>query len=353
MENIILGVILHYIGGFSSGSFYIPYNKVKQWSWESYWIMGGLFSWLFVPILAAYLTVPHFVGIILNADFNTVFWTYFFGVLWGIGGLTFGLTMRYLGLSLGMSIVLGLTLVFGSIIPPLYNDLFSKEGDTLSAMLTSHGGGLILSGVIFTLIGIGVCAKAGMIKEKEVSDEIKKESVKEFHLSKGLIVAIISGILSACFSYGIVAGKDLSVAALREGTNSLFQNNVTFILIMLGGLTTNAIYCVILNIKNKSYKNYIDKTTPLLSNYLLVALAGTLWYLQFFFYGMGESRLHNDASSWILHMSFIILTSCMWGIYFKEWKGASFKNKSILFIGILIILVSVVLVGAGTYFIHH
>lgn len=353
MEIIILGVFLHLLGGVASGSFYIPYNQCKKWAWESYWIMGGLFSWLFVPVLAAYLTVPNFLSIIANADSKVIFWTYFFGVLWGIGGLTFGLTMRYLGLSLGMSIVLGLTLIFGSIIPPLYNDIASREGDTLSAMLSSSGGYFIIFGVFVTLVGIGICAKAGMIKEKEVDEELKKESVKEFNLSKGLVVAIISGILSACFSYGIAAGKELSLAVLQEGANSLFQNNVTFILIMLGGLSTNMLYCIALNIKNKSYKDYTDSTSPLLKNYLLVALAGTLWYLQFFFYGMGESRLKNDASSWILHMSFIILTSCMWGIYFKEWKGTSFKNKALLCIGVFTILVSVVIVGIGTYFIHH
>lgn len=353
MEMIIFGVILHYIGGFASGSFYIPYNKVQKWSWESYWIIGGLFSWLFVPILAAFLTIPNFLDIFLKADSKILFWTYFFGVLWGIGGLTFGLTMRYLGLSLGMCIVLGLTLVFGSIMPPLYNDLFKNEGDTLSAMLQSQGGNFILLGVLITLIGIGICAKAGMIKEKEVSNEVKRQSIKEFSLFKGLVVALISGILSACFNYGIVAGKDLAQMALENGANSLFQNNATFIIIMLGGLSTNALYCVILNLKNKSYKEYFNKNTPLLRNYLLVALAGTLWYLQFFFYGMGESRLNNDASSWILHMSFIILTSCMWGIYFKEWQGTSLKNKMILILGVFIILISVVIVGIGTYLNHH
>ncbi len=140
--------------------------------------------------------------------------------------------------------------------------------------------------------------------------------------------------------------------ALTYGANSLFQNNVTFILIMWGGLTTNAIYCVFLNLKNKSYTDYTNTSTPLLLNYLLVALAGTLWYLQFFFYGMGESRLNNEASSWILHMSFIILTSNLWGFYFGEWKGTSSKNRKVIYLGILVILISVCLVGYGNYLNH-
>lgn len=352
MELIVFGVILHFIGGFSSGSFYIPYNKVKAWSWESYWIIGGLFSWLFVPLLSAYLTVPNFMQILLHAKASSLFYTYFFGVLWGIGGLTFGLTMRYLGLSLGMAIVLGLTMVFGSLIPPLYNDIFDKNGASFVAMLHSTGGNLIVLGSLITLCGIGICAKAGMMKEKELSDELKKQSIKEFSLSKGLVVALVSGVLSACFSYGIVAGKDLAQMALEAGANALFKNNITFILIMLGGLSTNALYCIALNIKNHSYKDYYDTTSPLAKNYVLCMLAGTLWYLQFFFYGMGESRLNNDASSWILHMSFIILTSSMWGVVFKEWQGTSVKNKLVLLAGVFVILASVLVVGLGTYLNH-
>ncbi|MBJ8445745.1 L-rhamnose/proton symporter RhaT [Acinetobacter bereziniae] len=353
MELIVLGVFLHFVGGFASGSFYIPYNKVSGWSWESYWIMGGIFSWLIVPAIAAYLTVPHFFDIILTASSKTLFWTYIFGVLWGIGGLTFGLTMRYLGLSLGMTIVLGLCSVFGAIIPPIYKDLFTTQTEnTFTALIHSNGGNLIILGVIITIIGISICGKAGMIKEREVPDETKKESVKEFSLSKGLTVAIISGVLSACFSFGISAGKPLADMALTYGANSLFQNNVTFILIMWGGLTTNAIYCLFLNLKNKSYTDYTNTSTPLLLNYLLVALAGTLWYLQFFFYGMGESRLNNEASSWILHMSFIILTSNLWGFYFGEWKGTSSKNRKVIYLGILVILISVCLVGYGNYLNH-
>src|SRR5687767_3184930 len=136
----ILGVFFHFIGGFASGSFYIPYKKVKGWAWESYWIVGGLFSWLLIPFIAAYLTVPGFMSIIKNTSGNTLFWTYLMGVLWGIGGLTFGLSMRYLGLSLGMSVALGFTSAFGSLVPPIYRDISGSAGDTFTGMLQSSWG---------------------------------------------------------------------------------------------------------------------------------------------------------------------------------------------------------------------
>lgn len=350
MEIIVLGVVLHLIGGFASGSFYIPYKKVAGWSWESYWIAGGLVSWLIVPLIAAQLTVPNFVDIIRNADSITLFWTYAFGVLWGIGGLTFGLTMRYLGLSLGMSVIMGLTSALGTLMPPIYRDLFTDaRAGTFTEMVATAGGHWLLVGVLVSLLGIALCGRAGLVKEREVPDSTKFESVKEFSLTKGALVALVSGVLSACFSYGIAAGAPLAEAAVSNGANSLFQNNVTFMVIMWGGLTTNGIWCLWLNYRNKTFGNYSDRSTPLLRNYLLVAAAGTLWFLQFFFYGMGASRMHNDASSWVLHMSFIIIVSNLWGIYFREWKGTSSSTKSTLLVGIMVILSSIALVGYGNY----
>lgn len=346
--QIILGIIFHFIGGFASGSFYIPYKKVKGWHWESYWIVGGLFSWLLVPFLAAALTVPAFLNIIQTTDTSVIFWTYFMGLLWGIGGLTFGLSMRYLGLSLGMSVVLGFTSAFGALVPPIYRDIVNIEtGITFSGMLHSDGGMLVLLGVLVCLIGIFVCGRAGVMKENELSAEQKMASIEEFNLTKGLIVAIISGILSACFNFGIEAGKPMAALAIQNGANTLFQNNVIFVVILWGGLTTNFIWCMILNSRNKSFGDYTNKNTPLKANYIFAAIAGTIWFLQFFFYGMGESKLGNGASSWILHMAFIILTSSMWGFVFFEWKGVSKKTLSTILAGITIIILSVILVGYG------
>jgi len=350
VEVILLGVILHFIGSFASGSFYIPYKKVRGWAWESYWITGGLVSWLIVPLIAAQLTVPGWVDILRNADTSTLLWTYVFGVLWGIGGLTFGLTMRYLGLSLGMSLIMGLTSALGALMPALYRDLFTTETEgTLTSMLASQGGHWVLWGVAVSLLGIAVCGKAGLIKEREVSQAVKLASVSEFALGKGMLVAVISGVLSACFSYGISAGRPLAAAAVEHGANSLFQNNVTFMVIMWGGLTTNGIWCLWLNWRNRTFHDYTDRSAPLLRNYLLVAIAGTLWFLQFFFYGMGESRLQNDAGSWVLHMSFIIIVSNCWGLYFREWHGTSAANKGVLIAGIAVILGAIAMVGYGSY----
>lgn len=353
---IVFGIIFHFIGGFASGSFYIPYKKVREWSWESYWIVGGLFSWLIIPPLAAWITVPHFSDIISGTSSSTFWWTYFWGILWGIGGLMYGLGVRYLGMSLGNSVLLGFTSAFGALVPSIYYNIVHAPGKTtFNELLTTSWGKIVLAGVALCLVGIYICGRAGMMKEKELPEEKKKESVKEFNLVKGLIVCTISGILSACFNYGIEAGGPMAEAANGawlaahpgETTKFLYQNNATYVVLLWGGLTTNFIWCMFLNAKNKSFGDYSNKKTPLAKNYFFSALAGTIWFLQFFFYGMGESRLGNGASSWILHMAFIILVANLWGIALKEWSGVSKRTRLTIALGIIAIFLSVCLVGYG------
>ncbi len=351
----LVGVIYHFFGGFASGSFYIPYKKVKGWSWESYWIIGGIFSWLIVPPLAAYLTIPGFADIIRGASSSVLFYTFLFGALWGIGGLTYGLGVRYLGVALGSSIILGLTAVFGALIPLIYYQYYPKAGkDSISAVAGSPWGQMVLLGLFIGIIGIAVCGIAGKMKDKDLGNAETDASGTEFKIGLGLFVATVSGILSACFAFGIDSGKDMANVAneawkaANPGRGEfLYQNNVTYIIIMWGGLLTNFVWCMILNFRNKSFVDYGNKKTPLLKNYIFSALAGTTWFLQFFFYGMGESRLGNGPSSWILHMSFIIIVANLWGLILKEWKGVSKKTFGTVVAGIVIILFSVLVVGYG------
>ena len=344
----LLGVLFHTIGGIASGSFYMPYNKVKGWAWESYWMVGGLFAWLIAPPLVAWITVPGFVEIITASSSHILFFTFFMGLLWGVGGLSYGLGVRYLGMSLGNSVVLGFCAAFGAIVPSIYYTINPTEGKiSFTDMLATSGGKLVLFGVFVCLAGIAISGWAGMMKEGELSEEEKKKSIAEFSLVKGLIIAVLSGILSSFFNFGIEAGKPLADAAVEAGFNPLYQNNVTFVVILWGGLTTNLIWTTMLSLKNKSYGDFVNKSTPVTKNILFSALAGITWFLQFFFYGMGESKLGNGASSWILHMSTIILTANMWGIYRKEWKGVATKTKWTITAGIFVILLSVVLVGIG------
>jgi L-rhamnose-H+ transport protein len=339
----IIGVILHAIGGFAAGSFYIPINFIKKWKWETSWLILGIAAWMIVPFLFAVLTTPNLITVLYGADINTLMWTYFFGVLWGIGALTFGLTMRFLGISLGMTIALGFTTAFGTLIPPIYNGTFIE-------LISTTGGKIVFSGIILALVGIAISGYAGTRKEKEVESEIKKSSVKEFSISKGLLVATISGILSASFAFGLAAGKPIAQEAIDLGVKPIFQNNAVLVWILWGGITTNFIWSAVMSIKNKSWYNLIDKEAPLTKNYFWAVLGGTTWYLQFFFYGMGTTFLGKqyDFASWSIHMAFIILFSNLWGLYFKEWKGVRNKTKIILGVGLATIIIAILMVGLGS-----
>jgi L-rhamnose-H+ transport protein len=348
--NVLFGIIFHSIGGFASGSFYMPYNKVKGWKWESYWIIGGLFSWLIVPPIAAYLTVPGFASIIASTAMPVLQFTFLMGLMWGIGGLTYGLGVRYLGMSLGNSVCLGFCAAFGAIVPSIYYNFNPTPGKiTFLDMMGKPGGQLVLLGVLVCIIGIAISGKAGMMKEKDISPEESKNSIAEFSLLKGLIIAVFSGILSSFMNFGIEAGKPMADVAVAQGYNPLFQTNVAYVVILWGGLTTNLIWCTILSLKNKAYTDFTDKSSPIAKNVMFSALAGTTWFLQFFFYGMGASKLGNGASSWILHMSTIILTANFWGFYRKEWKGVKTKTLTTIVAGISVIILSVFLVGIGNY----
>ncbi|MEO9968169.1 MAG: L-rhamnose/proton symporter RhaT [Reichenbachiella sp.] len=339
----ILGVIFHAIGGFGAGSFYIPFKQVKSWSWESSWFILGLSAWLVVPLVTAWFTIPDLWQVLTTADASVRGWTYFFGLLWGIGGLTFGLSMRYLGVSLGMTIALGLCTAFGTLIPPIFKGTFTE-------LLQTNSGIITLSGILICLIGIAVVGYAGAQKEKET----KSVTDDEFNLSKGLIVATLSGLLSACFAFGLEAGSPIADLAFSKGASDLFKNNAVLVWILWGGMTTNGIYCLYLNRKNQTAGDYNNANTPLSKNYLWAALGGLTWYLQFFFYGMGTTFLGENLefASWSIHMAFIIFFSNLWGILYKEWVGASRKTMWVLALGLTIVMVSILMIGLANTITH-
>jgi L-rhamnose-H+ transport protein len=334
------GLFLIALGGFAAGSFYIPFKKVRNWAWESYWIVNGFFSWIIMPWIIARLTVPGLIPILRDAPKSSIFWSYLFGLLWGIGGLTFGLSMRYLGMSLGYAIALGFCAAFGTIIPPIYKGTF---GDLISQVsgLTTFGG------VFVCLVGIAICGWAGVCKENELSAEEKKKTIKEFNFTKGLLVALFAGVMSACMAFGFATGEPIAKLAVERGAISVWQNNPVLIVIFAGGFTTNFIF---LNIKNHTAKNYLDSSAPLVSNYIFSALAGITWYLQFMFYGMGNTKMGEyKFASWSVLMALIIVFSNMWALIFREWKGSSRRTHRIIFAGIVVLIASIIIVGLGNY----
>jgi L-rhamnose-H+ transport protein len=346
--QVILGIIFHFIGGFASGSFYIPFKNLKEWSWESGWIVGGIASWIFAPWIFGFITVNNLTASIQGVDSSVIFYTMLFGVLWGFGGLTYGLTMRYLGVSLGVAVALGFCAAFGTLIPPIW------EGK-MGQLLSTGSGIATVAGALVCVLGIGVSGVAGMMKEKELDKAAQQENIKEFDLKKGLLVGTFCGIMSACFAFGLSAGAPIAKIAEANGTDPLYKNNAILPVILIGGFLTNFIWCMILNSRNKSFSDYTNAKTPLSKNYMWALLAGVTWYFQFFFYGMGQSKMGKelDFASWTLHMAFIIIVGTLWGLHYKEWKGVSSKTMNVLYFGLGLIIFSTMLIGYGSYLASH
>lgn len=389
--NPFLGVFFHWLGGLASGSFYVPYKGVKKWSWETYWLVGGFFSWIICPWILGSLLTHNLLGVLQQQSFTTLWWTYFFGAMWGFGGLTFGLTMRYLGMSLGMGVALGYCAAFGTLLPPIFKMVAPTipVAETIAQIASTTPGKVTLLGVLVCLIGIGVAALAGLTKEKEMPEAEKKKAISEFNFSKGILVATFSGIMSACFAFALTAGNPIGEASVAAGTDKIWSGLPKLVVVLLGGFTTNFIWCVILNIKNRSGYEYFSSmlrkapatranetiietaveapseevveqsakkagngslSIPLLPNYVFSAMAGTCWYFQFFFYTMGETQMGKFGfASWTLHMASIIIFSTMWGWIFHEWKGSSKKAHSLIAAGIATLILSTIVIGYGTW----
>ena len=341
---VSLGVLLHAIGGFAAGSFYLPLSRIRGWSWESGWLINGIFSWLIAPLVVAWLVVPDLLGLLTAVPSATLGWTYLFGLLWGIGGLTFGLSCRYLGLSLGYALALGFCAVFGTIVPPIY------EG-TFGTLLGQVPGLILLSGLCVCLLGIAICGAAGMAKEHDLAAAHAAGREADFSFTKGLFVAIFAGLMSACMSFGFAAGAPIAELATRHGVAELWKNTPVLVVILVGGFTTNAIWCLFLNVRHRSFGDYLGRTAaPTALNYLLAAVAGVTWYLQFMFYGMGSTQMGAyDFSSWTLHMAFIIVFSNLWAILLGEWREAKPRTLRLIIAGIAIVFLSTLVVGLSNF----
>ncbi|HBB00855.1 MAG: sugar:proton symporter [Bacteroidetes bacterium GWD2_45_23] len=337
--NTIIGLLIIAVGSMGQSSSYVPINKIKEWSWENFWLVQGVFAWLLFPLLGALISnsPAELIGI-YTIHPAAALKAIGYGVLWGVGGLTFGLSMRYLGIALGQSVALGTCAAFGTVIPAVLagTDLFSPKGL------------ILLLAVAVTLVGIALVGYAGSLRSKNMSEEERRKAIKDFALKKGLLIALFAGVMSACFSLGLSAGVPVKEAALAAGAKELFAQNPVTLLVTVGGFITNLVYCLYMNRKNKTSGEIGRSSKAVLTNNILFcALAGLLWYSQFFGLGMGQSFFEPDsvmmAFSWSILMALNVVFSNVWGVILKEWKGAGKRAVAYLALGMAVLIFSLVI----------
>lgn len=372
--NPLLGVIYHWIGGLASASNFIPFRPIKRWSFEIYWIIQGFAAWIVAPWVIGSIFVPDVLAVLRDTPTATLWHTVFWGAMWGVGGLTFGLAVRYLGIALGYAIALGFCTAFGTLMPPIFNG-------QIHSIMHQTGGRVILLGVAICVVAIAVNGLAGYWKEKEVSAEERAAiGERDYSFGKGLAVAIFAGIMSSCFAYGLSAGKGIAQITRQQlvthGRSELWQNLPVLIVVLIGGFATNLLWSVILIVRNRSAAQFVgapginpeaasraeriadasadpnERLAPavLFSNYALASLAGILWYFQFFFYSMGQTKMGKyDFSSWTLHMASIIIFATLWGLFLHEWRETSRKTRLLMALGLCLLIGSTAVVGWGNY----
>ena len=334
--NVIIGLGLLIMGGLSAGSSYVPMKGVKGWAWESLWAVQGIVAWLLLPLLLALLATPHLWEVLRSVPLSTLVTTWLLGFLWGLGGLAWGMAVRYIGLALGFSIATGFLSSLGTLVPIIV-------AGRLPEVLSTFSGKVTLVSVGVSLVGIVICGKAGMRRDKE----IKREGAFEF--KKGILIAAVAGVLAACFAFGISAGEPIKQAAIGAGASPLWATSPVFFVELLGGITINMLYCLFMNRKNRSFSDY-GKPVSRGGNYLFSALVGTLWYLQFIFYGLAAFFMGPYSfTNWSIHMSFMVVASNLWGYYFKEWKGVSAATIRWNNAGILVLVIAGILMGIAGY----
>ncbi len=338
---LFFGIILIALGAFSSGSFAVPFGKIKGWQWETYWMIFSLGAYILFPLAACLVFAPGYLSIIGATSAKTVWSVFLLGAVYGIGNLSFGLALRYLGLSLGYALSLGLMLAIGTLIPPMIDG-------RLDLMMHNRGGMQLISGVIIATVGIALSAWAGILKDKHISQLKKEETIGEFNLIKGLIAALVVGITGSAMSLGFEQGLPISEMAAKQGVDPLFTMMPVLIVLFSGTFITTIVWCLYLGSKNKSLKNYLNAKSPLIlsSNYLYALLAGVLWFGQFIVYGMGKSKMGPFTfTSWGILMALTIVFATVWGVIRKEWKGAPLKVYILMAFSLAIIIVSSFIIG--------
>jgi len=339
--NPALGVLIFALGGLAGATFYLPFKKVRNWSWESYWLVYALFGLLVVPCVLAVIVSPNIVSVLKSAPANEILYCYLCGAAWGVGGLTWGLMIRYLGVGLGLAIGCGITSASGTLVPKLLKGEFSQ--------LFQPGAGIVsFAGVIVSLLGIVLIGMAGMSKEKELPEAKKKESVAEFDFKKGMLAALFSGLMSSAMAYGLVGGPNLQqLAQTTEPVTSLTWSGIpVLVVVLLGGFTVNFIWCLYLNVKNRTAGDYFRAKAPLAANFLFAGLAGAIWCSQFICFKTGEPAMGKTAYvGWALLMACQILFGTLIGVFLGEWKGTSRRTRSVLIAGFILLVLTSVITG--------
>ncbi|WP_258104692.1 L-rhamnose/proton symporter RhaT [Marinoscillum sp. MHG1-6] len=342
--SVINGILLHGVGASAASLCYTPEKKLIRWSWQSYWLAQAFICWFLLPLIGAYITIPELATVLRHAPADAMWKSFALGAAYGIGGTAFGLAIQHIGFSLTYAISIGISCVLGTLLPPWV------KGE-LTTVLSQPGSGFIILGMVLGVCGIAFCGIAGRSKEVDIASQ-EKDRAQNFNLGKGLFLSISAGVLSALYGFSLDQGQPIADVAAQYGAGQ-FQGNVIYIFSNTGAFIFPMVYSLYLHRKEGTFKEYFTPAEagarrPLARNYLLAILTGCLWYSQFFFYGLGHTRMGDyEFTSWAIHMIMLVLLSLVTGLLLKEWVGSSKKTVWLLSLALLVLIGSVIVLTIG------
>ena len=340
--NPMIGSLIFALGGLAGAVFAVPFRKIKNVQYESYWLFYALAGLLVFPLILGLATCPACFKVIGGAKPAVLAQCIGFGALWGLGGLTWGLMIRYLGIGLGLAIGCGLCSATGTLIPPIVT---GHAGD----LVKDAGACTVLAGVVGSLLGIALVGLAGKFKEGELTEEQKKAAVAEFDFKKGMLVALFSGIASAGMNFGLQSGGALEAAAKEAGTPAAWCGMPVLMVVLWGGLIVNVAWCLWQNKKNGSFGDYGKMFGGNFAAIVLAGLAGVIWACQFACQKVGEPQMGDlKYIGFAVVMGSSIFFSSLLGIFMGEWKGTGARTKGCLALGIAVLLVSFCVISYGS-----
>jgi L-rhamnose-H+ transport protein len=342
-----MGILIFMLGGLAGAVFYLPFKKVKNWAWESYWLVYAVFGLVLVPWILALATSPNVFSVLKSAPGDELVYCLVCGAIWGFGGLTWGLMIRYLGVGLGLAMGAGLTSAAGTLIPPML-----KGKEAVANMFGTSAGLVSVAAAVVSVAGIVLVGLAGMSKENELPEAEKKKAVAEFNFKKGIMVAIFSGLMSSAMSFGLQGGSETQKLALTmaPATSAIWAGMPVLVVVLLGGFIVNAGWCIILNVKNRTAGDYVAKGVPVVPNLFFAGVAGAIWCSQFICFKTGEPQMGATSYiGWAVLMASMILFSQVLGLMLGEWKGTSKKTMMLLTAGLVLLIASAVVAGYGGY----
>jgi L-rhamnose-H+ transport protein len=365
-SNPLLGTALHAVGALSSSACYAPQRKVRNWSWQTYWLTQAAFCWFLLPIVGAMLTIPHLCQVLSEAPREAMVVSFLLGMAYGVGGTAFNISIRYIGFSLTYAVAVGLSSILGTLVPPFIqhrfgaflHDLFwtgqlsqPLDYEALRAIFSKTGADWVLSGVAVGALGIAICGIAGRLKEKNLQSA---QAQGEFSLSKGLLLSLLAGVLSAVYGFSLEAGEPIADVATKLGAG-VWRGNVVYILSNTGAFVTTAIYCLYLHARHRTLGELIElpagaEKANLPLNFAMAALTGLLWYGQFFFYNLGHVRMGDyKFSSWAIHMIMLVLFSNLIAVLFREWTGCRRRTQFAIALALTVLVVAILVITYGNY----